>query len=537
MDKKRASAYLPLIISLAVIIGILLGFLIYPGKHQTKTLFPVSIQHNSKITDVLNYITQDYVDSVENEKLEETAIISMLETLDPHSVYIPAKEFDEVNESLQGNFEGIGIQFRIENDTITVVNTIPKGPSEKVGLKAGDRIVKVNDSLVAGVGIVNNGAVKLLKGPKGSKVNVSIYRRNFEELIPFSIIRDVIPTWSVDIAYMVNDTTGYIKVSTFAVNTGREFSQALQKLNKTNIKGLILDLRGNTGGYLQAAIDMADEFLPEGQTIVYTEGLNRPSRYAIATNKGLFQTKPVVILIDEGSASASEIVAGALQDNDRGIVVGRRSFGKGLVQEQHSLSDGSAIRITVARYHTPTGRCIQKPYTEDHEEYYMEYYNRFANGEMESSDSIHFADSLKYVTPKGKIVYGGGGIMPDIFVPMERIDENKFYYELLNKGLLYTWAFDYTDQNREALHKYTTFEDFNSQFTITPSLFDDIISFCKEKGVEPDQKLISEAEQKLKTLVKAYIARNLFDDAGFYPIYHKIDDGFIKAVESVNERI
>ncbi len=536
MNKQRISAYMPLLLALAVIIGLLAGFILFPRQSgNTNSIFPANNYAGSKVDDILQFIDQDYVDSVNIIEIEEAAIISMLEQLDPHSVYISADEFGDVNESLQGNFEGIGIQFRIEKDTITVVKTIPKGPSEKVGLLDGDRIVTVNDSLIAGTGLKNNDAVKLLKGPKGSKVDVGIFRRGFDELLPFTITRDVIPTWSVDIAYTPEDSLGYIKVNTFAVNTGKEFSQALDKLNQQGINKLILDLRGNTGGYLQAAISMADEFLPKGQTIVYTEGLNRPSRYAVATSKGQFETGDVVVLIDEGSASASEIVAGAIQDNDRGTIVGRRSFGKGLVQEQHSLSDGSAVRITVARYHTPTGRCIQKPYSEDSEAYYMEYYDRFSNGELESADSIHFADSLKYFTPAGKIVYGGGGIMPDIFVPLERIDDNPFYFQVINKGLLYSWAFNYTDAHREDFHQFKHAKTFINHFNISKSMMNDLIDFCKEKGVEADRKVIADAEPEMKVLMKAYIGRNLFDDEGFYPIYHEIDEGFHVAISSFSE--
>lgn len=390
----------------------------------------------------------------------------------------------------------------------------------------------VDDSLIAGTGLVNNDAVKLLKGPKGSKVKVDVFRRGFEELLPFTITRDVIPTRSVDIAYMANDSTGYIKVNTFSVNTGNEFAIALKTLLKPSMKQLVLDLRGNTGGYLQAAIQMADEFLPKGQTIVYTEGLNRPKRYAVATGKGQYESGKLIVLIDEGSASASEIVAGAVQDNDRGTIVGRRSFGKGLVQEQHPLNDGSAVRITVSRYYTPTGRSIQKPYGEDTEEYYMEYYERFSNGELENIDSIHFADSLKYYTPAGKIVYGGGGIMPDIFVPLERIDDDKFYYEIINKGLLYSWAFTYTDTHRSDLDRFNNAESFVEHFQISNRMFSDILKYCKDKGVEEKFNNDKEIETRIKTLMKAYIGRNLFDDDGFYPVYHNLDNGFHKAVNS-----
>ncbi len=536
MNKERISAYLPLMLALALVSGILIGFMIYPDKAQkTNSFFTIKATEQSKVSQVLDYIEQDYVDTVDINAIEESAIISMLEELDPHSVYIPKEEFENVSESLQGNFEGIGIQFRIEQDTITVVKTIPKGPSEKVGLLDGDRIVMVDDSLVAGEGLKNTDAVKLLKGPKGSLVKVGVYRRGFDELLPFTITRDVIPTRSVDIAYMPNDSTGYIKVNTFSVNTGTEFSSALQELAKPEMTQLIVDLRNNTGGYLQAAIKMADEFLPKGQTIVYTKGLNRPKRYAVGTGHGQYETGKLIILIDEGSASASEIVAGAVQDNDRGVIVGRRSFGKGLVQEQHPLNDGSAVRITVSRYFTPTGRSIQKPYGEDAVDYFMEYYERFSNGELESIDSIHFADSLKYYTPAGKIVYGGGGIMPDIFVPLERIDDNEFYYQIINKGLLYSWSFTYTDTHRSDFEHFKNAETFINHFQISNALFNELLKYCKEKGVDETINHDKKIEKKIKILMKAYIARNLFDDEGFYPVYHDIDNGFHMANSSFTE--
>ncbi|PID94503.1 MAG: peptidase S41 [Bacteroidetes bacterium] len=533
MRRERVPAYLPLFLSLAVILGILIGFALRSGGERGEMpLFTLSEEGMSKhkVLEVLNYIEQDYVDTVDMEKMEEVAIVRMLEELDPHSVYIPKEDFEDVNESLQGNFEGIGVQFRMEEDTITVVKTLPKGPSEKVGILAGDRIVTVDDSLVAGKGLQNSDVVKLLKGPKGTKVMVGVYRRGFESLLPFSITRDVIPTESVDIAYKPNDSVGYIKVNTFAVNTGREFSRALASLMDPPLSYLILDLRGNTGGYLQSAIAMADEFLVDGKMIVYTEGLNRPKRYAHATRNGLYEKGELVILVDEGSASASEIVAGAIQDNDRGTIVGRRSFGKGLVQEQHPLNDGAAVRITVSRYYTPTGRSIQKPYGEDNEAYYMEYYERFTNGELESIDSVHFADSLKYYTPAGKVVYGGGGIMPDVFVPLERIDHNRFYYEMINKGVIYAWAFHYTDTHRADLERFENSRCFIEDFQVSPAMLSQFYTFCQEKGVKEAVDVDKETEARIRLLMKAYVGRNLFDDEGFYPLYHQMDQEFQRAL-------
>ena len=348
----------------------------------------------SKYDEVMHYINKMYVDTVNTSKLEEEAIVAMMEELDPHSQYIPKEEFDAVNDPLLGSFEGIGVQFRIVEDTITIVNTIKGGPSEKVGIMAGDRIVYVDDSLVAGIKIKNEGVMLLLKGPKGTQVKVKNYRRGVKGLMEFTITRDVIPTYSVDIAYMLDHEVGYIKLSKFSATTYKEFLDAVKKLEAQGMKKLVFDLRGNSGGFLSAAVDIADEFLPKGSLVVFTEGKSRPKYSYKARKKGRLESIPVAVLIDGESASASEIVAGALQDNDRGTIVGRRSFGKGLVQEQIMLSDYSAIRLTVARYYTPTGRCIQKPFDGNRTDYLYESYDRYENGELFSVDSIHFADSL-----------------------------------------------------------------------------------------------------------------------------------------------
>ena len=496
----------------------------------------MNLRNYSKLNDVVNYIVQEYVDSVSKDKLTEDGINGILENLDPHSQYITAEEFHDVNDPLLGNFEGIGIQFRIEKDTIVVIQTIPGGPSEKVGLAAGDRIVFVDDSLVAGVSITNNKAMKKLKGKRGTKVKVGIFRRGIPDILDFIITRDVIPTYSVDIAYMPTETTGYIKISKFSATTYDEFTKAVQKLKNEGMQNLIIDLRGNTGGYLKAAIDISDEFLTKDQLIVYTDGKNQPRELFYATDKGRLENTGVAILIDGSSASASEIVAGAIQDNDRGLIIGRRSFGKGLVQRQLSFLDGSAVRLTIARYYTPTGRCIQKPYDPEKgfEEYYSESYHRYLNGELEVKDSIHFNDSLKYVTPGGKIVYGGGGIMPDIFIPIERGDEFQYYNNLVQKSLIFRFAFEYTDKNRKALQRFADFEDFNKHFNITDVLLNEFIAFCEKNGVAKDAEGIRHAKNKINTLLKAYIGRNLYDNEGFYPVYLSIDDAFNAAIDSFN---
>jgi len=527
----KYTIYFPIAFSLVLIAGIWLGFALSKNNQPSgSSFFPLQKNTYHKVDDILDYIVRDYVDSVDVNELETNAIDGMLNDLDPHSQYISAKEFHEVNDPLMGSFEGIGIAFRIEKDTIMVINTIGGGPSEKVGLMAGDRIVKIDDTLV--IGISNTKAVHKLKGEKGTKVKVSIYRRGLPGLIDFTITRDVIPTYSLDVAYMVNDSVGYIKLNKFSTTSYHEFNDAVYKLNKQGMKNLILDLRGNGGGLLTAAINIADEFLPEGKLIVYTQGKNRPKNYAYSTENGLLINEGVVILIDEGTASASEIVAGAIQDNDRGTIIGRRSFGKGLVQEQMSLPDGSALRLTVARYYTPTGRCIQKPYTkDDFDDYNMEYYHRFLDGELYSKDSIKFSDSLKYTTPGGKVVYGGGGIMPDIFIPLIPDSTHIFYNSLANKGLIFQFAFDYTDRNREKLNGTNKdFMEFDKRFEMTNKTYSNLVKYAKEKGIKVSQKEIRVSKNKVGILFKAFVARNLYEEKGFYPIYHQVDTTFKRAV-------
>jgi len=379
-NDRRLFIYLPIAFAVVLILGIYAGYYLMRNTFLQNHIAMIGSSRNSSINELIRYIDKNYVDSVDVQKLNDEAITGMLKNLDPHSVYIPVSEFKEANDPLMGNFEGIGVQFRIEYDTVAIVNTLPGGPSEKLGLLAGDRIVKVDSKNIAGIKITNEKVMKLLKGPKGTKVNVSIFRRGLSKMIDFSITRDVIPTWSLDVSYAVTPEIGYIKISKFSATTGEELANALKDLSKKGVKKLILDLRGNSGGYLQEAIAVADEFLASGKLIVYTKGLHRPKQIANATSYGNWDDKPVVVLIDEGSASASEIVAGAIQDNDSGTIIGRRSFGKGLVQEQIGLRDGSALRLTVARYYTPSGRCIQKPYTKGVDDYFMEYFHRAEDG-------------------------------------------------------------------------------------------------------------------------------------------------------------
>jgi carboxyl-terminal processing protease len=528
---RRLYFFLPVAFAIFLVAGLLIGYFLFRSSQIAQMGMPILKQKSKTINELIGFIRENYVDSVDAEKLNDEAITGMLLSLDPHSVYIPASEFHDANDQLMGNFEGIGIQFRIEHDTVMVINTIPGGPSEKVGLLAGDRIVKVDGKPITGKSIDNLKVMKLLKGPRDTKVKVSIFRRGIRTLNDFTITRGVIPTWSIDISYAVNAVTGYVKLSKFSATTASELREALEKLKSEGVSRLILDLRGNSGGYLQEAIAVADEFLPEGKMIVYTKGLHRPKQIAKATSRGLWDNLPLTILIDEGSASASEIVAGAIQDNDRGTIIGRRSFGKGLVQEQISLSDGSALRLTVARYYTPTGRSIQKPYSKGAEDYYMEYYHRMEDGELESADSIKLNDSLKYVTPGGKTVYGGGGIMPDIFIPVERATGLKFYNESVNKGILYQFAFEYTDKNRAQLKQYADAVAFINRFSVSPAMFSEFVSYAEKNGIKYPSADISASRNHVSNLLKSYIARNLFDAKGFYPIFLPTDNGFKKAVE------
>jgi len=430
-QNKKSTIFFPLILSAILIIGMLLG--IQLEKRQI-TRFHSVIPKMDKLQGVLNFIVAEYVDSVSKSDLEEVAIPDILSSLDPHSVYIPARDVERVNEPLQGNFEGIGVSFNMPNDTVIINTVIPGGPSEKIGLKAGDRIVEINDSVVAGRHINQNDIVKQLKGPKGTKVKVGILRKGEPDLLEFTITRGKIPLYSVDVSYMLNDSTGYIKISKFARTTYKEFIKAIDTLKARGMTQMILDLRSNTGGYMDAATHIANQFLPKNTLIVYTKGRAHPREDVYADGTGEFQKGRLVVLIDEYSASASEILAGAIQDNDRGTIMGRRSFGKGLVQEPLVLSDGSAIRLTIARYYTPTGRCIQKPYDKGNKEYYHDIQERISNGELEVADSIHFADSLKFKTPDGKIVYGGGGIMPDVFIPMDTTGISPWFIQLRNRA-------------------------------------------------------------------------------------------------------
>jgi carboxyl-terminal processing protease len=516
--------WLPLVIGLVMASGIYLG---------TRMITAPAAQGYNKITDVLSYVQDAYVDTLNRSQITEKTIEKMLEQLDPHSAYIPASDLAAANESLEGNFEGIGIEFHIQQDTIMVVAALSGGPSEALGIQPGDRIIKVDGKNIAGNGITNDQVFKLLRGKGGTKVKVSIKRTGNQKLIDYTITRGKIPIYSVDIGYMADPITGYIKVNRFAEPTYHEFVTQLEKLRGMGMKQLILDLRGNPGGYLNAATEVADELIDGARLLVYTEGKSRPKTEYKSGKAGLFEKGKLVILIDEGSASASEIVAGAAQDWDRATIIGRRSFGKGLVQEQNVFRDGSAIRLTVARYYTPTGRCIQKSYTNGVEAYNDELMQRIKHGELLSADSIRNADTLKFKTPAGKIVYAGGGIMPDIFVPLDTTYDTGWLEAVAAAGLLNQYAYDYVDSHRPELRQFKNAADFKERFNGS-NLLNDFYSFVEKRSVKPDQVQMKKSSPLISVQLKAFIARLLWQNEGLFPILHEIDPAFNKALKVIN---
>jgi carboxyl-terminal processing protease len=487
-----------------------------------------------KLYSTLQMIEYYYVDSVKQEKLTEDAIAGMLEKLDPHSVYISKSELKEMNEPLVGNFEGVGIQFNVLFDTITVISPISGGPSEKLGIKSGDRIVKIDGINVAGIKIKNEDVIKKLRGAKGTKVTVNIFRKGNKDLIEYTIVRDKIPLFSIDASYMASPTIGYIKVNRFAQTTMDEFRKALAELKAKGAVDLILDLNDNGGGYLNMAFELADEFLGANKLIVYTEGVKSPKKTYTATSAGGFEKGKLVVLIDEGSASASEIVSGAIQDWDRGLIIGRRSFGKGLVQNQMPLPDGSAIRLTIARYYTPVGRSIQKPYKDGLEKYFSDLNNRYKHGELMNQDSIKMPDSLRYYTPNKRAVYGGGGIMPDIFIPLDTTKTSHYFSELIRKGVINQFGLSYVDKKRgELLKNYPTFEVYKAKFQVDDALLESLYSEADKEGIKRDAKGIQRVKEVLKVQLKALIARDLWKIDNFFEIINELNDSYKKALEVI----
>jgi carboxyl-terminal processing protease len=495
-------------------------------------------QNQLKFGRLLRLIESYYVDSVNINELTEKAIVNVLSELDPHSVYFSKDEVDKMNEPLVGNFEGIGISFNIFKDTLLVTSTISGGPSEKVGLLAGDRIVEVDKKSIAGIGLKNSDVFKLLRGDKGTVVELKVLRKNVKELLDFTIIRDKIPIYSLNASYMINDNTGLIKLNNFSATTTEEFVTAMKDLKKQNLQNLILDLRGNGGGYLKTAIEISEQFLKNDQLVVYTSGLNEPKKEYMATASGEFKKGNLVVLVDENSASASEIVAGAIQDWDRGVIVGRRSFGKGLVQKPYYLTDGSMVRLTTAHYYTPSGRCIQKPYEEGLTEYRKETQNRFLNGEMYNADSIVFSDSLKYKTlVSGRDVYGGGGIMPDIFVPLDTSFHFQYINRLQRNNIIYNYTLDYIDKNREVLKSnYPDFKKFEDKFEVSEEIIAGIAEDGVKDGIEKDEESLAFTKNDLKKQVKALLARDLYSRDDFYKIYYKDDEVVLEALKVIGNQ-
>jgi carboxyl-terminal processing protease len=526
MNRPKFYIYLPIFFALILVLGIFIGST-FNTSGNLGTINVNAGNRFNKIEEILKYIDHEYVDTIDQKELVESTITSMLQTLDPHSSYISADELAANNEPLQGNFEGIGVEFNIVDDTIRVIDAIVGGPAEAVGMEAGDRIVKVNGTSVAGIRITNKMVMEKLKGEGGTKVKVSVLRKGKSKLLEFTITRGTIPIYSVDVAYMVTPKTGYIKIARFAATTYNEYLEAFEKLKTAGMQNLIIDLRGHGGGYLNTATSIADEFLDAGKGILYTQGKARPRKDYKATGKGEFETGKLVVLIDDGSASASEILAGALQDNDRATIVGRRSFGKGLVQEQSE----SAMRLTIARYYTPSGRCIQKPYNGDIEDYYSEEFDRYKSGELENVDSIKVSDSLKYRTLSGRTVYGGGGITPDVFVPLDTTGRSHYLTEVLFNGLVNDFSFDYADKERLKLKAYKTPENYGRSFNITPAIMDQFVAYAEKNGVKRNDQQIKQSESILKNQLKALIARNIWKNEGFYPVFQTQDNVLKKALE------
>ena len=536
---SKPTVLFPLLLAAGVVLGLVLGQ--YLGRNSTTSqlkgmLSRMALPAN-KLTYTLSLIENQYVDSVSMDSLSEHVIPLLVKELDPHSVYIPASEMQALNEPLEGEFDGIGVVFNMATDTVIVLNVIPHGPSDKAGIKAGDRIIEIGDSVVAGRKIPQNNVVKMLRGPRGTTVHLGIGRQGIAGLVPIDVERGVIPIRSIESAFRIADGVGYVKLGQFARTTYDEFHKALASLRAEGVTKLVFDLRGNSGGFLDQAIAVANEFLHKGQLIVYTEDRRHEQLREYADGNGSAQDMEVVVLIDEGSASSSEILAGALQDNDRGTIVGRRSFGKGLVQRQIPYSDGSALRLTTARYYTPTGRSIQKPYTiGDDESYEEDIWNRYKNNEFFSADSIHFADSLKRTTPGGKVVYGGGGIMPDVFIPADTTDVTKYFIEVSGRNILYRYTIEYADRHREALNAVKTIDELQALLDSDKTLVDDFVRYAARKGVAPRYGDIARSRRLIEAQLRAYIGRNTtLEDNGFYANIYPVDNVIVRAIGILKE--
>lgn len=528
---SKAQIRLPIILALAISAGIWIGATFAEPKSNQNDLRAALY----KLQEIMTYINRDYVDSVNTNELVEYGINKMLEQLDPHSSYIPARDATLAQSQLDGEFDGIGVEFGIIRDTIYVVAPLTGGPSEALGIQSGDQIIKVDGKTVAGTGATNRDVFDLLRGPKGSKVMVDIKRKNQPELISYEITRDKIPQYSINASYMVNKEIGYVKITRFAATTYDEFKEAVADLKGQGMKKLIIDLQGNPGGYMGAAINIADEILGDRALIVSQEGkVEQYSQKAYAFRPGIFEQGSVIVLVNEGSASASEILAGAIQDNDRGLIVGRRSFGKGLVQMPIDLSDGAELRLTIARYFTPSGRSIQKPYGPDYQAYERDWMERFEHGEFFSADSIKFNDSLKYETKKGRIVYGGGGIMPDYFVPLDTTYSSAYVSRLFNSDSSREFILDYSNKNKD---KFTgmSLEEYYKSFEVSDAMLQELIKVGEKNKVKYDAADFTKSKSYLKTLVKAHLGRQIYDDDAFYMVVNDINEVYLQAIKLFDE--
>ena len=530
MNSNPKIRYIPILIAVSIVAGIFIGTF-YANRFSGSPQGIGRTGSSNKINGLLRIIDDQYVDTVNMSELIDDAMPQILRELDPHSSYIPAKDLQAVNDDLRGSFSGIGVQFTIQQDTIHISDVISGGPSEKVGIMPGDRIVEIDDSVFVGKIVTNNESMKRLKGPKGSEVKLGIFRQGEKELLHFTIIRDDIPNKSIKAAYMINDQYGYISIEKFGETTYPEMLIALAQLHQQSCKGVIIDLRGNTGGYMGAAIQMVNEFLPKGKLIVYTEGRKCPREDYPSNGTGSSQQMPLIVLLDEGSASASEIFAGAIQDNDRGTIIGRRSFGKGLVQQPIEFNDGSAIRLTIARYYTPSGRCIQKPYHKGKDENYeLDIINRYEHGEFFSQDSIKQDESHIYYTSLGRPVYGGGGIMPDIFVPQDTTGVTSYFSMAVNRGLTIQFSFQYTDKNRQKLQKYNNADDL-LKYLKTQNILEKFAQFAESKGLKRRNILMNKSKALFERNLYGNIIYNMLNMEEYMKFLNQSDKTVLKAVE------
>ena len=532
MKKNRLAILAPTFIALALIIGIFLGMAFSGGNANRLLKRNGDKAATNKLDDTFSMIERMYVEEVDIDSLVELVMPDLMSKLDPHSVYIPAQSFGRTNEVLEGEIEGIGVTFNMITDTIVVLGIIPNGPSYKAGVQNGDRIIKINDRVVAGQKIPQDSILTMLRGKRGTNVDISVERQDISDLVPMTITRDKILMKSVDAAFMIRPEVAFVRLSAFSRNTHSEIVKALASLRSQGMKKLIFDLRDNSGGYLDQAINLANEFLPKGDLIVYTEDRFGRQLKEFSNGKGRYTDINIVVLIDEGSASSSEILAGAVQDNDRGTIIGRRSYGKGLVQQQIGFKDGSAIRLTTAKYYTPTGRSIQKPYVKGEHGYEDDIYNRYLHNEMFSADSIRFDETQKFTTPGGKVVYGGGGIMPDIFVPIDTVGVSKYFMEARGRNYIYMYSRNYADRYRAKINSIDTVDKLNTFLGNDSALLEDFVKYAESQGLKRDREGIAESRNLLIAYLRAYIGRNTpLEDVGYYSQIYVIDDNVLQALK------